>query len=115
MEEGKIYLVEITPEAENYFLQVTDYLYTTHTPTQAAIKSDELLEMAMSLSRLPRRGSKEERLAFLDKEYRYLVYRVTSRRTIKILYVIEDEVGKVYVTDFFGTEMADEQIASRNQ
>ena len=103
MEAGQDFTVEITPEAEGYFLQATEYLYTTHTPKQAAIKSEALLEMAMSLYRLPKRGSVEDKLAFLNEEHRYLVYRVTSRKTIKIIYFIDEAAGKVYITDFFGT------------
>lgn len=114
MEKGQDFTVEITPEAEGYFLQATEYLYTTHTPAQAAIKSEELLEMAMSLHRLPKRASLEEKLTFLNEDHRYLVYRVTSRKTIKIIYFIDEAAGKVYITDFFGTEMNDDRIADRN-
>lgn len=113
MEAGQVFTVEITPEAEGYFLQATEYLYTTHTHKQAAIKSDALLATAMSLNRLPHRGSLERNLEFLNEEYRYLVYRVTTRKTIKIIYFIDEAVGKVYVTDFFGTEMDDNKIAER--
>ncbi|MBN8578571.1 MAG: hypothetical protein J0L66_16630 [Cytophagales bacterium] len=80
METGKNFVVEITPEAEGYFLQAIEYLYQTHTQSQASNKSEELLEMAMSLSRLPRRGSIEPKLKFLNEEHRYLVYRVTGRK-----------------------------------
>jgi plasmid stabilization system protein ParE len=114
VETGQDFTIEITPEAEGYFLQAVEYLYTTHTPAQAAKKSEEILEMAMSLNRLPKRGSIEEKLIFLNKAHRYLVYHVTSRKTIKIIYFIDEAAMKVYITDFFGTEMNDDRIAERS-
>ncbi len=114
MEKEANYAVEITPQAERYFLELLDYLYATHSPARAASRSDELLAMAMSLDKNPARGRLEDKLAFLGKQHRFLVYPYASRKSVKVIYFIDEDLGKVYVTDFFGTEMNDEKIADRS-
>ena len=115
MEEEPGYIVEITPEAEIYYLQLLEYLYQTHSVNSAKRKADEVLDMAMSLDKNPYRGQKENKLSFLEKDHRYLVYRYTSRKSIKIIYFIDEAAKKVFVTDFFGTELDDKKIAGRNK
>lgn len=115
MEEQTSYLVEITPEAEFYYFNLLEYLYRTHSPESASVKSDEILEMAMSLNQNPNRGSHEGRLDFLGKEHRFLLYKITSRKQVKIIYFVDESNKIVYVTDFFGTEMDDRKIGKRNK
>jgi len=115
VEEESGYIVDITPEAEIYYLQFLEYLYKTHSRDSAERKADELLDMAMKLDKNPYRGRIEDNLAFLKKEHRFLVYKYTSRKTVKIIYFIDESAKKVYVTDFFGTEMDDRKIANRNK
>lgn len=115
MEEKPGYVVEITPEAEIYFLQLLQYFNQAHSTRSADRKSDEILDMAMSLDSQPNRGRLEENLSFLGKGHRYLVYPYTSRKSIKIIYFIDETVKKVYITDFFATEMDEEKISSRNK
>ncbi len=115
MEEKSGYIVEITPEAEIYYLQLSEYLYQTHSEQNAARKADEILDRAMSLNKNPYRGRVEDKLTFLDIEHRFLLYQYTSRNSIKIIYFIDESSRKVYVTDFFGTEMNDGKIADRNK
>lgn len=115
MEEASDYIVEITPEAESYYLQLLDYLYSTHSEERADKKSDEIIAMAMSLDRHPYRGALEEKLAFLEKGHRFLLYRYTTRKSIKIIYFIDESAKTVYVTDFFGTEMDNKEIAGRSK
>lgn len=67
MEEESSYVVEITPEAEIYYLQLIEYLYSTHSPESAQIKSDEILDLAMSLDKLRDRGTPESKLDFLGE------------------------------------------------
>lgn len=114
MEEESIYQVEITPEAEQYYLDILEYFYKHHSATSADRKSEELLAKAISLERHPYRGRIEERLTFLDKEHRFLLYKYTQNRSIKIIYFVEEQAKSVYVTDFFPTKMNDLKIGRRN-
>ncbi len=115
MEKGSGYIVEITPEAEIYFLQLLKYLYQTHSENSAERKADEILNIAMSLDKNPYRGRLEDKLIFLHNSHRFLLYQYTSRKSIKIVYFIHESSNKVYVTDFFGTKMSDEKIADRSK
>lgn len=114
MEEKSEYIVEITPEAEHYYFKFLEYLYEHHSSEHADRKSEELLSIAESLNRYPYRGEKEEQLSFLGKDYRFLLYAYTPRKTIKIIYFIAESEKKVYVTDFFPTEMNQERISQRS-
>lgn len=71
--------------------------------------------MAMSLNKNPNRGRLEDRLTFLHKKHRFLVYPYPSRKTIKIIYFVDESTKKVYLTDFFGTDMNDDKISDRNK
>ena len=113
MEGKKNYVVEITPEAEFYYLQLIEYLYQTHSIKSAERKADEILSLAMSLDRLPNRGTPESKLDFPNMQHRYLVYQVTDRKTVKIIYFIDEPKKKVFVTDFFGSEMSESRIPER--
>ena len=114
MEEQSNYTVEITAQAEEYFLALLDFLYATHSVDNAERKADEILTMAMSLDKNPARGRIEDKLAFLHKQHRFLVYQYTTGKSVKILYFINEQKRKVYVTDFFGTAMDEQKIADRN-
>ena len=114
MEKATKYLVETTPEAEFYFLQLLEYLYSTHSKESADNKADEVLNLAMSLENNPYRGRVEDKLLFLEKGHRFLLYRYTPRKSIKVIYFIDESMKKVYITDFFGTEMDDQRISERS-
>ncbi len=115
MEEKQSYVVEITTEAEIYYLQLLDYLYQTHSENSAARKADEILDKAMSLDKNPYRGRVVDQLTFLEIEHRYLLYQYTPKKSIKIIYFIDESSRTVYVTDFFGNEIDDEKLAKRNK
>lgn len=114
MEETTSYLVEITSRAEQYYWELLSNLYETHGVKSAERKSGAILELAMSLEKNPHQGSKEGSLEYLDKEHRFLVYHITKRKTIKIIYFVDEAVRKVYVTDFFATDMNPNKIKKRN-
>ena len=95
-------------------MDLLEHLYTTHTIESAAKKSEEILDMAMSLDQQPYRGSQELLLEHLGKNHKYLVYKITSRKTVKIIYFIEESVKTVFVTGFFGTAMDDSLTAKRS-
>ncbi len=114
MEESKSYLVEITSKAEQYYWNLLADLYENHSITSANKKSDEIMELAISLKTNPHRGSLEEDLASFNKEFRSLIYKITKRKTVKIIYFIEESTEKVYVTDFFATLMNPLKKKKRN-
>jgi len=115
LEEETGYTVEITPEAELFYLDVLEYFYSNHSIESADRKSGELLDQAMSLENYPSRGSKEELLKSLGKEHRYLLYHYTKRKTIKIIYFIDHQARKVYVTDFFPCTVDEKRISKRTR
>jgi plasmid stabilization system protein ParE len=75
VEEKQSYVVEITPEAEIYYLQLFEYLYQTHSENSAARKADEILDRAMSLDKNPYRGRVVGQITFSEIEHRYLLYQ----------------------------------------
>ena len=42
------------------------------------------------------------------------MYRYTVRKSVKIIYFVDETLRKVYVSDFFGTEMDDDKIVDRS-
>jgi len=115
VEEEESYYVEITPEAEFYYIKLLEFLHSTHTQESAFRKGDEVLNMAMSLDRNPNRGAAEKKLKFSTAKHRFLLYKVSKRHQVKIIYFVDEHSKKVYVTDFFGTQMDDDKIFMRNK
>jgi len=104
LEKQASYLVEITPEAEQYYMDLLSHIYQTHSVESADRKSAEILDLAMSLSGFPNRGRQEECLEYLEKGHQFLIYSLTNRKTVKIIYFVVESAKTVYVTDFFATE-----------
>ncbi len=115
MESSISYLVEITPEAEQYFEDLLSFLYQTHSLLSADKKSLEILTMAQSLSQNPTRGRVEDALTYLKKGHRYLIYSLSNRKTIKILYFVNEVNNTVFITDFFPNEMNPVKILGRDK
>lgn len=97
-----------------YYYELLEELYKTHSDKSANRKSSEILEMAMSLNNNPFQGNKEDILAYLNKEHRYLVYHITKRKTVKIIYFVDEVCEKIYVTDFFPTANHQNKIKKKN-
>lgn len=114
MERKENYLVEITSKAEQYYWKLLAHLYETHSTESANKKSDEIIKLASSLDVNPHRGSLEEDLASFNKEFRSVIYHITQRNTVKIIYFIDENTHKVYVTDFFATLMNPDKKRKRN-
>jgi hypothetical protein len=85
------------------------YFYSHHSPQRASRKSDELLNEAISLDTNSSRGCIEEKLRFLDRGHRFILYYYTKRKAIKIIYFIDEPAKTVYVTDFFPCESDDKK------
>jgi len=114
LEKEQKYTVEITPEAKFYYFELLEYLYKTHSPEKADLKSNEIMNLVYTLDRNPFRGRIESKLDFLEIEHRFILYKITNRKEVKIIYAINENQKKVVVTDFLGTEMDDKKIEKRN-
>ena len=109
------YEVVITSAAEIHFYELVEYLYEHLSLERAEEITRGLNEMVLSLALLYHRGSVEKKLSRRKKSYRYLLYKRTSRTSVKILYYVDEKSKTVYVTDFFPTEKDPKKIASRNR
>jgi hypothetical protein len=109
------YTVEITQEAEGFYNNILEYFYEHHSEESADRKTNELLELAVKLEKNPIRGRIEDRLRFLGKEHRFILYYYSSRNAIKIIYFIDEANKIVYVTDFFPCENDDRKIRKRSK
>lgn len=114
METIKEYEVEVTSKAKLHYFEILEYFYEHMSYDSATRKSEELYTSIHSLKFLPERGQLELSLQYLNKEHRYLLYKSTSRTTIKVIYFVDKKRGVVYVTDFFPTEMDEKKIKDRN-
>jgi len=116
MEEGKArkFQVEFTASAKFHFFENLEYFYENYTQDRAEQLANELEEMAQSLKLLPHRGTYEKWLFDAKYVYRFILFRRTKRADIKIIYYIDDETDKVFVTDFFPTESDGEKMPDRN-
>lgn len=85
-EEAGRHEVVITASAEVHFYELVEYLYENMSLDRAEEVARELNEMALSLDRLYHRGSPEEKLFRRKKSYRYILYKRTSRASVKIIY-----------------------------
>lgn len=113
MENRKEYQVILTLQGKANFKLIWESLYETHSISSAEKKIDELYTLTLSLSRMPKRGNVEKLLNYIDKEYRYLIYSITKRKLVKILYRIEGD--KVFIIDFFPCQMDALKLIRRNK
>jgi hypothetical protein len=112
--EARVYQIEFTPTAQVHFYEVLDFFYNNYPLDRAEELANELMQMAMSLSHFPNRGTIEHWLENRTKDYRFLLFKRTTRAEVKIIYFVDDQLAKVYVTDFFGTEMDVDMLPKRN-
>lgn len=115
MEKTTTYTVEITAEAERFYFDILTYFYKHHSEQSADRKSNELIDLAISLETDPHRGTIEESLKVFGKNHRFILYFYTPRKAIKIIYFIDEFKEVVYVTDFFPCQMNDMKINKRTK
>lgn len=115
MEEKANYTVKITPEAEGFYYDILDYFYKHHSKESADRKSDELINLAITLEKNPSRGRIEENLKILGRNHRFILYYYTPRKAIKIIYFIDVLNKTVYVTDFFPCKSDENKISGRSK
>jgi plasmid stabilization system protein ParE len=112
--EKSQYQVEFTQSSKIYFYEILEYLYQYYSLERAESIATELEASAQNLNYNPNRGTSEKRLQHREKEYKFIIYKRSSRADIQIIYYIEEKTKTVYVTDFFPTEKDDTEIAERN-
>lgn len=117
MEKGKEpkYEVELTASSRIFYFELLEFLYANFSKGRAEEISTEILEKAFSLDVFFDRGSPEPELADRTPRYRYLLYQRSNGRHIKIIYYVDHQVRRVYITDFFPTEMDSKKISNRNK
>jgi plasmid stabilization system protein ParE len=91
------YKVVITDPAEISFYEVLEYLYDNYPLDKAEQIADELRDTATKLHYQPERGTLETRLSHRSKDYRYVIYKHTSRADIKVIYYIDNASYTVYI------------------
>lgn len=96
-------------------MNLVEYLYEYMSQDRAEQVAKELNVMALSLDHLYNRGSVEGKLTKRGNSYRYLLFKRTTKASVKIIYYVDEKSRTVYVTDFFPTEKDSKKIARRNR
>jgi mRNA-degrading endonuclease RelE of RelBE toxin-antitoxin system len=106
--------VIITKPAEINFYSVLEYFYEHYSFERAEEISDELRDKVKELHFSPEKGSIELSLKERNNKYRFILFRRTKIKDIKIIYFVDISSKKVFVTDFFPCEMDYQKIPKRN-
>jgi hypothetical protein len=113
-QKQKEYQVIITQTAQAKYYTILDYVYDNYSKKRADEISFELLEVPDQLTTFPDKGAIEQNLNHRSEEYKFILYKRTDNATIKVIYYIDYSTQKVYVTDFFPTEMDHLKINKRS-
>ena len=73
----------------------------------------ELLNVIYSLNQNPKRGSTVKELKHLGMGHLFIIYPITKRNKIKVIYFIEDSTQTIHITDFFPCQMNPSSITRR--
>ena len=114
VEEEKEYKVKITQRGKKAYFDVLDYVFEYYSEDRAYEIAEELLDYPNTLKTLPNRGKLELALSSRKEDYRYILYKRTQQATVKVVYYVDDITYRVYVTDFFPTEMNQSKIRTRS-
>ena len=77
--------------------------------------ADQFRDSVKFLETLPHRNPQEKALENANYTYRFLLFKRTNRSDIKIIYRIDEDKHRVYVTDFFPTEKDLSKLVKRNK
>jgi len=111
MAEEKVYEVILAgPALKRYQKTILSYLVRHYSAQRVSEIDQQLIRESKSLSRLPSRGRREEYLTDLEEDFRYILYAPSKGLEIKVIYYIEEQPRKVYITDFFPTRMSPDNI-----
>lgn len=104
----------ITRPVEINFYSILEYFYEHYTFERAEEISNELRDKVKELTFFPEKGSFEPNLKGRKNKYRFILFRRTKIKDIKIIYFVDISSKKVFVTDFFPCEMDYQKIPKRN-
>lgn len=113
MDEEQTYQIVITSTAERAYFEVLEYVFEHYSKSRAYIIALELLEYPQTLKKFPNIGAIEPNLLRRHEKYRFILFERKSKVTIKIIYYVDEEMHKVYLTDFFPCEMNEQKIKLR--
>lgn len=105
--------IVITKSAELAYFDILEYVYDNHSLESANQIAVSLLDSPNILSNKPFLGTIELMLSSRKETYRYLLFQRTNQATIKIIYFVDENNRKIYVTDFFPTEMNPKSMSKR--
>lgn len=83
------YQIVITSSAEQAYFEVLNYVFDHHSFNRANQIAIELLECPQILKRNPLLGKLEPNLTQRVEKYRFIVYKRTTRTTVKIIYYLD--------------------------
>lgn len=113
MADGERYEIVITRSAIlRYQDEILPYLQRNFTPQRVFEIDSSLMGQVFSLESNPNRGSVEKYLRKDSRVFRYILFRETKLFELKIVFFIQDQSNKVFVTDFFPTKMNPTRIKS---
>jgi mRNA-degrading endonuclease RelE of RelBE toxin-antitoxin system len=110
-EQESLYQIIITEPAYEAFFEIAEYLNDHYSDSRAAEITGQLFEMVSTLNKHPERGTVELRFKHRPHDYRFILFNRHRRADIKIIYFIDSEECKVFITDFFPTEKDDKKIS----
>ncbi|MES2589142.1 MAG: hypothetical protein V4622_09185 [Bacteroidota bacterium] len=113
MVEEQDYQIVITSTAERAYFEVLDYVFEHHSKQSANSIALELLEHPQILKKFPNLGTIEANLKQRSEKYRFILFERTTKITVKIIYYVDEENKKIYLTDFFPCEMNEQKIRRR--
>jgi plasmid stabilization system protein ParE len=108
------YEVIITDQAEITFYQIVECLYDHYSLDRAEEIANQIRDKAGTLVYQGAIGNLEPQLKHRKEDYRFILYKRSQRADIKIIYFINEKERKVYVIDFFPTEMDNTKILKRS-
>jgi plasmid stabilization system protein ParE len=114
MAERQEFEIIITKRAEKSYFEVLDYVFEYYTEDRANEIALELLNHPYSLKTFPHRGKLEALLSSRKEDYRYILYKRSNHTTVKIIYYVDETSQKVFITDFFPSEMNHSKVKTRS-
>jgi hypothetical protein len=113
MDTKQIYQIIITATGERSYFEILNYVFEYYSFDRANKIAIELLEHPQILKQQPYLGKIESLLVKRGKNYRFLVFKRTNQITVKIIYSVDELTRKIYITDFFPSEMSPEKVIER--
>lgn len=115
MDKIKEYQVEISlPAQKRYQYEILSYLLENFSLERSIEIDDNITKTLSTLTTLPERGKSEKYLEKHLHEFKFILHKVSRNLEIKIIYYTSEELGKVYVTDFFPVKMNPESLKARS-